>query len=73
MCAGVRDAANLAWKLDLVLTDRAGEALLDSYEQERLPSDPRGGTARNLESPQRPHRAGRGGPQSQNGRLRAEA
>ena len=38
MCAGVRDAANLAWKLDLVLTDRAGEALLDSYEQERLPS-----------------------------------
>jgi hypothetical protein len=38
MCAGVRDAANLAWKLDLVLTDRAREALLDSYEQERLPS-----------------------------------
>jgi len=38
MCAGIRDAANLAWKLDLVLTDRAPEALLDSYEQERLPS-----------------------------------
>jgi flavoprotein hydroxylase len=38
MCAGVRDAANLAWKLDLVLTDRAREALLDTYEQERLPS-----------------------------------
>jgi hypothetical protein len=38
MCAGIRDAANLAWKLDLVLTDRAPEALLDSYEDERLPS-----------------------------------
>lgn len=38
MCAGVRDAANLAWKLDLVLTDRARATLLDSYEQERLPS-----------------------------------
>ncbi|HWS44932.1 MAG TPA: FAD-dependent monooxygenase, partial [Acidimicrobiia bacterium] len=38
MCAGVRDAANLAWKLDLVLTDRAPDALLDTYEQERLPS-----------------------------------
>lgn len=38
MCAGIRDAANLAWKLDLVLAGRAPEALLDSYEQERLPS-----------------------------------
>jgi 2-polyprenyl-6-methoxyphenol hydroxylase-like FAD-dependent oxidoreductase len=38
MCAGVRDAANLAWKLDLVLTDRAPDALLDTYEEERLPS-----------------------------------
>jgi 2-polyprenyl-6-methoxyphenol hydroxylase-like FAD-dependent oxidoreductase len=38
MCAGIRDAANLAWKLDLVLTGKAGDALLDSYEQERLPS-----------------------------------
>jgi flavoprotein hydroxylase len=38
MCAGVRDAANLAWKLALVLTDRAPDALLDTYEQERLPS-----------------------------------
>ncbi len=35
--AGVRDAANLAWKLDLVLGGRAPEALLDTYEQERLP------------------------------------
>jgi flavoprotein hydroxylase len=38
MCAGIRDAANLAWKLDLVLTGEAPEALLDSYDQERLPS-----------------------------------
>jgi flavoprotein hydroxylase len=38
MCAGVRDAANLAWKLDLVLTDRAPDALLDTYQEERLPS-----------------------------------
>lgn len=38
MCAGIRDAANLAWKLDLVLTDKAPGTLLDSYDQERLPS-----------------------------------
>ena len=38
MCAGIRDAANLAWKLDLVLTGRAPESLLDTYAQERLPS-----------------------------------
>ena len=30
MCAGLRDAANLAWKLDLVLDGRADEALLDT-------------------------------------------
>ncbi|MDR7277981.1 bifunctional 3-(3-hydroxy-phenyl)propionate/3-hydroxycinnamic acid hydroxylase MhpA [Catenuloplanes atrovinosus] len=33
--AGLRDAANLAWKLELVLTGRAGEALLDTYQAER--------------------------------------
>ena len=38
MCAGIRDAANLAWKLDLVLTEAAADALLDTYDQERLPS-----------------------------------
>lgn len=38
MCAGVRDVANLAWKLDLVLDGRAPDALLDCYEEERLPS-----------------------------------
>ncbi|HVH06314.1 MAG TPA: bifunctional 3-(3-hydroxy-phenyl)propionate/3-hydroxycinnamic acid hydroxylase [Myxococcota bacterium] len=36
MCAGLRDAANLAWKLDLVLDGRAPESLLDSYPSERL-------------------------------------
>lgn len=37
LCAGLRDAANLAWKLDLVLGGRAGESLLDTYTSERLP------------------------------------
>ena len=37
MCAGIRDAANLAWKLDLVLTGRAPDQLLDTYESERRP------------------------------------
>jgi flavoprotein hydroxylase len=37
MCSGLRDAANLAWKLDLVLAGRAPESLLDSYPSERLP------------------------------------
>ncbi|HET9061391.1 MAG TPA: bifunctional 3-(3-hydroxy-phenyl)propionate/3-hydroxycinnamic acid hydroxylase [Acidimicrobiales bacterium] len=37
LCAGVRDVANLAWKLDLVLAGRAGEDLLDTYEAERAP------------------------------------
>ncbi len=34
---GVQDAANLAWKLAMVLGGQAGEALLDSYEAERRP------------------------------------
>jgi 3-(3-hydroxy-phenyl)propionate hydroxylase len=37
MCAGIRDAANLAWKLALVLRGVAHERLLDTYESERLP------------------------------------
>ncbi|WP_181723070.1 bifunctional 3-(3-hydroxy-phenyl)propionate/3-hydroxycinnamic acid hydroxylase [Nocardia gipuzkoensis] len=32
---GLRDAVNLAFKLDLVLTGRAADGLLDTYEQER--------------------------------------
>jgi len=34
LCAGLRDAANLAWKLAAVF-DGAGEALLDTYQTER--------------------------------------
>ncbi|MEJ2862173.1 bifunctional 3-(3-hydroxy-phenyl)propionate/3-hydroxycinnamic acid hydroxylase [Actinomycetospora flava] len=34
-CAAMRDATNLAWKLDLVLRGLAGDALLDTYQQER--------------------------------------
>jgi 3-(3-hydroxy-phenyl)propionate hydroxylase len=37
MCAGIRDAANLAWKLALGLRAGASDALLDTYEQERKP------------------------------------
>jgi hypothetical protein len=37
MCAGIRDAANLAWKLDAVVHG-ADESLLDTYADERLPS-----------------------------------
>jgi len=36
MCAGVRDASNLAWKLDLALRG-ADAALLDTYQSERAP------------------------------------
>jgi flavoprotein hydroxylase len=38
MCSGIRDAANLAWKLDLVLDGRAAPELLKTYDQERRPS-----------------------------------
>jgi 3-(3-hydroxy-phenyl)propionate hydroxylase len=37
MCAGIRDAANLAWKLDAVLRGAASDALLDTYQAEREP------------------------------------
>lgn len=37
MAAGVRDVANLCWKLAAVLHGRAPEALLNSYESERKP------------------------------------
>ncbi|MFO0588448.1 MAG: bifunctional 3-(3-hydroxy-phenyl)propionate/3-hydroxycinnamic acid hydroxylase [Polyangiaceae bacterium] len=37
MGAGVRDAANLAWKLAAVLDGRAHPELLDTYESERRP------------------------------------
>jgi len=34
--SGVQDADNLAWKLALVVDGRAGERLLDSYDDERM-------------------------------------
>jgi 3-(3-hydroxy-phenyl)propionate hydroxylase len=37
MCAGIRDASNLAWKLDFVLRGRAPDELLDTYQSERAP------------------------------------
>ena len=37
MCAGVRDVANLCWKLEAVLTGSLPESVLDTYQAERLP------------------------------------
>ena len=37
LAGGLRDADNLAWKLAYVLTGRAGENLLDTYDTERRP------------------------------------
>lgn len=37
LVAGLRDAANLAWKLAWVLKGRASPGILDSYDQERRP------------------------------------
>jgi 2-polyprenyl-6-methoxyphenol hydroxylase-like FAD-dependent oxidoreductase len=37
MNTGLQDAYNLAWKLALVLRKEAGEPLLDTYEEERIP------------------------------------
>jgi 3-(3-hydroxy-phenyl)propionate hydroxylase len=36
-CSGMRDAANLAWKLDLILRDVVPATILDSYQVEREP------------------------------------
>lgn len=38
MCSGLRDAANLAWKLAAVTQGKAFESLLDSYQTERQPN-----------------------------------
>jgi 3-(3-hydroxy-phenyl)propionate hydroxylase len=38
MCSGLRDAANLAWKLAAVIKDGSPESLLDSYQPEREPN-----------------------------------
>ena len=37
LCSGIRDAANLAWKLEAVTRGHAGDRLLDTYDQERRP------------------------------------
>jgi 2-polyprenyl-6-methoxyphenol hydroxylase-like FAD-dependent oxidoreductase len=37
MNTGLQDAYNLGWKLALVVSGRAGAAVLDSYEDERIP------------------------------------
>jgi 3-(3-hydroxy-phenyl)propionate hydroxylase len=37
MCTGIRDAANLAWKLTDVIHGESDPALLDTYESERSP------------------------------------
>lgn len=37
LCAGIRDAANLAWKLNAVIRNQLGEQLLDTYQAERHP------------------------------------
>jgi len=37
LCAGIRDAANLAWKLAAILRHGAADALLDTYQDERSP------------------------------------
>jgi catechol 2,3-dioxygenase-like lactoylglutathione lyase family enzyme len=39
LCSGVRDASALAWRLDLILRDLAGDRLLDSYTDERRPQN----------------------------------
>lgn len=37
LCSGLRDAANLAWKLARVVRGTSAHALLDTYETERAP------------------------------------
>jgi 3-(3-hydroxy-phenyl)propionate hydroxylase len=37
LCSGLRDAANLSWKLASVLKGKADSVLLDSYQAEREP------------------------------------
>lgn len=37
LCAGARDAANLGWKLGMVASGKAPEAMLETYQLEREP------------------------------------
>ncbi|MDP3896324.1 MAG: FAD-dependent monooxygenase, partial [Mesorhizobium sp.] len=41
LTSGIQDAHNLCWKIAAVLNGQAGEALLDTYEDERRPVDAR--------------------------------
>ena len=41
LCAGIRDAANLAWKLAGVLAGELPATVLDTYQAERKPHAPR--------------------------------
>ena len=38
MCSGIRDAANLAWKLDAIVNGGADTSLMDTYQLEREPN-----------------------------------
>lgn len=38
LCSGLRDAANLAWKLGRVIRGQSPDALLDTYQPEREPN-----------------------------------
>ncbi len=38
MCSGIRDAANLGWKLEAILKGGSPDTLLDSYQPEREPN-----------------------------------
>lgn len=37
LCAGIRDAANLAWKLHAVVRGQLNDTILDTYQEERHP------------------------------------
>jgi flavoprotein hydroxylase len=37
LCSGIRDAVNLAWKLELVIAGKASDSILDTYPSERIP------------------------------------
>jgi hypothetical protein len=39
LCSGVRDASNVAWRLDLILRGLADERVLDGYTTERRPQN----------------------------------
>ncbi len=38
LCSGIRDAANVSWKLGAIIRGEAAESLLDTYQTEREPN-----------------------------------